>query len=196
MANRALRLLGLDDNSIGDEGAAALARALATNCSLETVCAAPNGWGASTGNGRCSTQHARASPPRHSSVVVAQLLLGGNSIDDAGISALVGALAANDTLTDVCDGAAQRCGLHVRVLVPCPHWLCTARAWQILCWPSSVQHVERCWCACACARAGCTPSQIDVDGLPQMGGQLVPRSQQCPSHASCRSCSSGCPAAM
>jgi len=48
-------------------------------------------------------------------VVVAQLWLGSNCIGDAGITAVVGALAANDKLTWVCDGASQRCGLHVHV---------------------------------------------------------------------------------
>jgi len=62
--------------------------------------------------------HTCASLPRHSSVmVVAQLYLDGNSIGDAGISTVVGALAANDVLTRVCDGVAQRCGLHMRVCV-------------------------------------------------------------------------------
>jgi len=43
MVNRTLRVLGLDDNSIGDEGAAALARALATNRSLTDVRLATGG---------------------------------------------------------------------------------------------------------------------------------------------------------
>jgi len=61
-------------------------------------------------------------------VAVAQLLLGGNYIGDAGILAVVGALAANETLTRVCDEAEQQCGLHVHVRVSCPHWLCAAHA--------------------------------------------------------------------
>jgi len=61
-------------------------------------------------------------------MVVAQLDLGGNFIGDAGILAVAGALAANDTLSNVCDEAAQRCGLRVRVRVSCPHWLSTALA--------------------------------------------------------------------
>jgi len=115
MTNRTLRVLRLPGNSIGDEGAAALARALATNRSLDSVClatGAPNGWLSCAGDGRCST-HIHALPSRVTSVVVAQLHLGGNCIGDAGISALVGALAANDTLYYVCDGAAQRCELHM-----------------------------------------------------------------------------------
>jgi len=43
MANRTLRELWLHANSIGDEGAAALARALATNRSLEKVCLVTGG---------------------------------------------------------------------------------------------------------------------------------------------------------
>jgi len=43
MANSTLSILGLTVNSIGDEGADALARALATNCSLEKVCVATGG---------------------------------------------------------------------------------------------------------------------------------------------------------
>jgi len=74
--------------------------------------------------------HTHVLPSRAMSVVVvAQLRLDGNSIGDAGISAVVGVLTANDTLDTVCDGAGQRCGLHVRVRVSCPYWLCTARAW-------------------------------------------------------------------
>jgi len=77
--------------------------------------------------------HTCASLPRHSSVmVVAQLGLGGNFIGDAGISALVGALAPNDTLAYVCDEGAQRCGLHVHVRMSCPHWPSTAQTRRIL----------------------------------------------------------------
>jgi len=43
MANSTLRKLWLGKNSIGDEGAAALARALATNSSLTEVCLATGG---------------------------------------------------------------------------------------------------------------------------------------------------------
>jgi len=137
MANSTLRELWLFGNSIGDEGAAALARALATNHSLQTVCMATGGpqWvGIECWRRPLLCTHTSTSLPRHSSVmvvVVAQLGLGGNCIGDAGISALVGALAANDKLELVCDEAAQRCGLHVRVRVSCPHWLCTAQPWQI-----------------------------------------------------------------
>jgi len=135
MANSTLRFLWLYDNSIGDEGAAALARALATNRSLTVVCMAPGGpqWvGIEWWGWPLLCTHTRASLPLHSSVVmvVAQLDLSGNCIGDAGISALVGALAANDMLRSVCDGVAQRCGLRVHVRVSCPHWLCTARPWQ------------------------------------------------------------------
>jgi len=132
MANRTLRFLWLYDNSIGDEGASALARALATNRSLTDVRLATGGpqrVGIECWRWPLLCTHARASLPCQSSVaVVAQLYLDGNCIDDAGISEVVGVLAANGTLRSVCDGAAQRCGLHVHVRVPCPHWLCTARA--------------------------------------------------------------------
>jgi len=82
--------------------------------------------------GMAAALHTRASLSFHSSVVmVAQLHLSGNFIGDAGISAVLGAFAANDTLACVCDGATQRCGLQVHVRVM-PNCLCTARAWQIL----------------------------------------------------------------
>jgi len=196
MANCTLRSLWLGGNSIGNEGAAALARALATNRSLSQVCLATGGpeWvGIECWRWPLLCPHTS----RITSVmVVAQLRLDGNCIDDAGISAVVGVLADSGTLDTACDGAAQRCGLHVHVRVPCPHWLCAARAWQMLCGPSSMQHVERGWCECACALAGCRSSQAEIACLPLLGGQLLPRSQQCHSHASCRPCSSGCQAAI
>jgi len=166
MANRKLSILWLGGNSIGNEGAAALARALETNRSLTQVCLATGGpqWVRRDVCGQSSGH------PHHSLVmsvmVVAQLRLDGNCIDDAGISAVFGVLAANDTLDTVCDGAAQRCGLHMRVRVSCPHWLCTAQVWQMLCWPASVQHVERFWCACSCALAGCRSSQAGIACRP------------------------------
>jgi len=114
IANRTLRALVLADNSIGDEGAAALARALATNRSLARVCLAKGGpqWvGSEWWGWPLLCTHTRASLPCHSSVVVvAQLGLNDNSIDDAGISAMVGALAANDTLKWVCDGRHSGAG--------------------------------------------------------------------------------------
>jgi len=103
-ANSKLTCLLLTDNSIGDVGAAALARALATNRSLWSLLrrTRPPGWGASVGDGR-PTAYTHCLPC-HSSVVVAQLLLNSSVIGDSGISALVGALAANGTLKVVCDG--------------------------------------------------------------------------------------------
>jgi len=131
MANRTLRFLGLAGNSIGDEGAAALARALATNRSLHAVCMATGGpqWvGSECWRRPLLCTHTCFLPLSLVGGGVAQLDLGSNSIGDAGISAMVGALAANDTLTRVCDGVAQRCGLRVRVRESCPHWHCTALA--------------------------------------------------------------------
>jgi len=119
MANRTLRILGLADNSIGDEGTAALARALATNRSLNGVCLATGG----PKDGEQVLGVATALPTTRFPPVSfvggggAQLYLDGNSIGDAGITALVRALAANDTLRWVCDGAVQRCRLRVHVHV-------------------------------------------------------------------------------
>jgi len=93
-----------------------LARALATNRRLIWVCLATGGpqWvGIECWRWPLLCTHTRASSRITSVVVVAQLLLGDNSIGDAGISAVVGALAANDTLRYVCDGVAQRCELHM-----------------------------------------------------------------------------------
>jgi len=134
MANRTLRVLGLSDNSIGDEGAAALARALATNHSLREVCLATGGpMGEDRVVGMATALHTHMLPSRvirrswwwHSFFLMATSLAMWASRHCSGRS-----LPTTRWPMSVI-GAGQRCGLHVRVRVPCPHWLSTARAWQI-----------------------------------------------------------------
>lgn len=98
VANSMLKRLESSDNSIGNVGVPALARALPTNCSLTEVCASP--YAAPRlcrvpRMGAALPTYTHTPPPCHSSMVVTQLYLGVN-IGDAGTSAVVGVLAAND----------------------------------------------------------------------------------------------------